>query len=195
LRWCRGLRNTNRRSVLKSERTHSVLEMQARLTRWAGVVVGSIALSIAAAQSPPGDQKPATSSAKDTAPPRPVRYHPDRFAGRAGEYYRLVWGVDSLSARWAESGEVIRFNYRVLDPTKARILNDKAAEPSLEDPRAGVSLVIPQMEKIGKLRQTATPEAGKSYWMTFSNKGRLVKRGDHVNVVIGKFRADGLVVD
>ena len=174
---------------------NSVLEMQARLTRWAGVVVGSMALSIAAAQSPQGDQKAATPSTKAAAPAKAARYHPDRFAGRAGEYYRLVWGVDSLSARWAESGEVIRFTYRVLDPAKARILNDKAAEPSLEDPRAGVSLVIPQMEKIGKLRQTTAPEAGKSYWMTFSNKGRLVKRGDHVNVVIGKFRADGLVVD
>ena len=39
------------------------------------------------------------------------------------------------------------------------------------------------------------PVAGKSYWMAFSNKGRLVKRGDRVTVVIGPFRADGLVVD
>jgi hypothetical protein len=31
--------------------------------------------------------------------------------------------------------------------------------------------------------------------MAFSNKGRHVKQGDHVSVVIGKFRADGLVVD
>jgi hypothetical protein len=31
--------------------------------------------------------------------------------------------------------------------------------------------------------------------MAFSNKGRLVKRGDRVNVVIGQFRAEGLVVD
>jgi hypothetical protein len=51
------------------------------------------------------------------------------------------------------------------------------------------------MDKIGKLRQSSTPEAGKSYWMAFSNKGRLVKRGHRVSVVIGKFRADGLVVD
>jgi len=168
--------------------------MQARLTRWAGVVVGGIALSIAAAQSPQADQKAAPSE-KAAAPAPAVRYHPDRFAGRAGEYYRLIWGVEALSVRWTESGEVVRFSYRVLDPVKAKVLNDKSAEPSLEDPRAGVSLVIPQMEKIGKLRQTTAPEAGKSYWMTFSNKGRLVKRGDHVNVVIGKFRADGLVVD
>jgi len=169
--------------------------MQARLRRWVGLVVGSIALSIAAAQSPQGDQNAATPFAKAAAPAPTVRYHPDRFAGRAGEYYRLIWGVEALSVRWTESGEVVRFSYRVLDPVKAKVLNDKSAEPSLEDPRAGVSLVIPQMEKIGKLRQTTAPEAGKSYWMTFSNKGRLVKRGDHVNVVIGKFRADGLVVD
>jgi len=54
---------------------------------------------------------------------------------------------------------------------------------------------VPQMEKIGKLRQSTTPEAGKSYWMAFSNRGRLVKHGDHVIVQIGQFRADGLVVD
>jgi hypothetical protein len=45
------------------------------------------------------------------------------------------------------------------------------------------------------LRQSADPQEGKSYWMAFSNKGRLVKRGDRVNVVIGQFHADGLVID
>jgi len=55
--------------------------------------------------------------------------------------------------------------------------------------------VVPALENVGQLRQSAPPEAGKSYWMVFSNKGRLVKRGDHVSVVIGDFHADGLVVD
>jgi hypothetical protein len=50
------------------------------------------------------------------------------------------------------------------------------------------------MEKVGQLRQSSTPEEGKSYWMVFSNKGEVVKRGDHVSVEIGKFRVDGLVV-
>ena len=122
-------------------------------------------------------------------------YRPDRFAGRAGEYYRLVWGVDSLAVKWTESGEVIKFTYQILDPDKAKVLNDKKNEPSLIDPRAGVKLVVPSLEKVGQLRQSSTPEAGKTYWMAFSNKGRLVKRGDHVIVVIGRFRADGLVVD
>jgi hypothetical protein len=117
------------------------------------------------------------------------RYRPERFAGRAGTYYRVVWGVDALAVK------VIRFTYRVLDADKAKVLNDKKNEPSLIDPQAGVKLVVPSMENVGQLRQSAPPENGKSYWMVFSNKGRLVKRGDHVSVVIGAFHADGLVVD
>jgi hypothetical protein len=134
-------------------------------------------------------------AAKSPAPAAPSHYRPDRFAGRAAKYYSLVWGVDSLSVKWTESGEIIRFAYRVLDADKAKILNDKNLEPSLIDPQAGVKLVVPALEQVGILRQSATPEAGKAYWMAFSNKGRKVKRGDHVIVEIGQFRADGLVVD
>ena len=144
--------------------------------------------------SPARSQSPAP-AAKPGAPEAPSRYHPNRFAGRAGEYYRLIWGVDSLAVKWTESGEVIKFTYQVLDPNKARTLNDKKNEPSLIDPKAGVKLVVPSLEKVGQLRQSSTPEAGKSYWMAFSNKGRRVKRGDHVDVVIGNFQAQGLVVD
>jgi len=133
--------------------------------------------------------------AGQSVPRTPSRYHPDRFAGRAGSYYRLIWGVDSLRVKWVESGEVLRFTYRVLDPSKAQALNDKKNEPVLIAPEAGVKLVVPSMENVGQLRQSAPPEEGKAYWIVFSNKGRLVKRGAHVNVVIGAFHADGLVVD
>jgi len=152
------------------------------------------------AQAPDASRAPATTAQGGlrAAPARPAkvsRYHPDRFAGRSGAYYRVVWGIDSLAVKWAESGEVIRFTYRVLDADKARSLNDGKAEPSLTDPRAGVQLVVPAMENVGKLRQSVRPESGKSYWILFSNKGRPVKRGDHVAVAIGAFHADGLVVD
>ena len=152
----------------------------------AGVLAGGILVSPAGAQSAAPVAQPAAA---------PSRYQPNRFSKRADLHYGLVWGVDSLNVKLVESGEVIRFTYRVLDAEKAKTLNDKNLEPSLIDPQAGVSLVIPQLEKVGKLRQTGTPEAGKAYWMAFSNKGRLVKRGDRVSVVIGNFRADGLVVD
>jgi len=148
----------------------------------------------------PGNTEASGTRSATTARPSPVpppqsRYRPDRFAGRAGSYYRLVWGVDSLAVKWAESGEVLRFTYRVLDASKAKALNDKKNEPSLIAPERGVKLVVPSMENVGQLRQSAPPENGKSYWMVFSNKGRPVKRGDHVSVVIATFRADGLVVD
>jgi hypothetical protein len=94
-----------------------------------------------------------------------------------------------------ESGEMIRFAYQVLDVDKAKILNDKKFEPSLIDPQAGVRLVVPALEQVGILRQSAPAEAGKFYWMAFSNSGRRVKRGDRVNIVIGQFHAEGLVVD
>jgi hypothetical protein len=95
----------------------------------------------------------------------------------------------------AESGEIVRFNYRVLDPEKAAVLNDKKAEPELVDPEAGVKLVVPQLEKVGKLRQSSTPKTGMTYWMAFSNPTRAVKRGHRVDVVIGQFRANGLIVE
>lgn len=139
-------------------------------------------------------QSPAT--AKNTSQPgAPTRYAPTPLSKRAQLYYDLIWGVDSLQVKYAESGEMIRFSYRVLDAGKAKPLNDKRNEPSLIDPKAGVKLVIPSLEKVGKLRQSSPPEPGKSYWMAFSNKGRMVKPGDHVNVSIGNFQANGLVVE
>ena len=125
----------------------------------------------------------------------PTQYPRYRFSHRAKLHYGLVWGVDSLSVKSVESGQIMRFAYRVLDPEKAKTLNDKKVEPYLECPRARVKLAIPQMPKVGKLRQTGTPEEGKLYWMGFSNKGNFVRKGDRVNVVIGQFRADGLIVD
>jgi hypothetical protein len=143
--------------------------------------------------TPPAKAPASASSTKSRA--KPSRYTPDRFAGRAGLSYRSNWGIDSIFVRLVESGELIRFTYRVLDPDKAQVLNDKQAQAMLDDPKAGVSLLVPTMEKVGALRQTSAPEAGRAYWVTFSNKGRRVKKGDRVDVVIGQFRANNLVVD
>jgi hypothetical protein len=119
----------------------------------------------------------------------------NRLSRRAEMYYEGVWGVGELRVKVAESGELIRFNYRVLDPAKAAALNDKKAKPELDDAQAGVKLSVPQMEKIGDLRQSSTPKAGMTYWMAFANPTLVVKRGHRVDVVIGSFRANNLVVE
>ena len=123
-----------------------------------------------------------------------THYAPKHLSPRASLHYDLLWGVDSFTVKSVEAGEMVRFTYRVVDPEKAAVLNDKKNEPSMIDPRAGVKLVVPEMDKVGKLRQSSTPIAGRVYWMAFSNKGRRVKPGDRVDVVIGSFRAGGLVV-
>jgi hypothetical protein len=164
-----------------------------------GVVLASaIASSGAQTAAPtpppaPADKSPVTPP-KRPAAGKPYRYHTGQLPKSAREYYGLLWGVDSFSVKSVESGEIIRFSYRVLDPAKAKVLNDKKSEPSLIDQEAGVSLVVPSLEKVGQLRQSGTPEAGKVYWMAFSNKGRKVKPGHRVNIVIGTFRAEGLPV-
>src|SRR2546423_15002588 len=99
----------------------------------APLVMGLLAGSVGLAQAPSA-QAPTASGAKTTTAPAKSagprsRYRPDRFAGRAGSYYRLVWGVDSLGGKWAESGRVLRFTYRVLDPNNAKALNHKHNEP------------------------------------------------------------------
>jgi hypothetical protein len=153
-------------------------------------------LDLAAQSSQPSPAPPVQKNAQPANPATasPTRYHAG-VPRRAVQYYSMMWGVDSLDVKWTESGEVVRFTYRVLDPAKAAVLNDTKFEPSLIDPQAGVKLVVPALEKVGKLRQSSTPEAGKTYWMAFSNKGRYVKKGHRVDVVIGTFRAEGLVVN
>lgn len=109
-------------------------------------------------------------------------------------FYKSVWGIEKLEVREAASGVLLRFSYRVADANKAAVLNDKKAMPYLIDRKTGAVLQIPTMPKVGLLRQTANPENGHEYWMVFSNKGNFIKPLSRVDIVIGTFRANGLLV-
>lgn len=156
------------------------------------VLVAAVAVPGASSQS---SQAAPSGTAQAKPAPAAKTYLANRVTMREEMYYLGAWGIDSLRVKYTESGEIIRFTYRVVDPAKAATLNDKKAEPALYDPQAGVKLVVPQMEKIGKLRQSSTPIEGKAYWMAFSNSGRRVRPGDRVNVEIGNFHAMNLVVE
>ena len=189
------------------------LRLRSKAMLLCGVLAGSIFVSAALALEPQqgsaeSSQMPAASQAVPPAaqsPSSPVHPHrqrklasPYRSKGTSiheQQFYQINWGVDSFAAKTVEAGQMIRFSYRVLDAQKAKALNDKKAAPTLIDPKAHVQLVVPSMEKVGQLRQSSTPEVGRTYWMVFSNKGKVVKHGDHVSVVIGRFHADGIVVD
>jgi hypothetical protein len=151
-----------------------------------GILISRLEAQSAAATAPLPSQAPPNSS---------IRYRPNQVPKREREYFWMIWGVDQLSVKAVESGELIRFSYRVVNPAKAKPLNDKRIDAFLISPVALVKLVIPSLEKVGQLRQTETPEEGRSYWMAFSNPGGKVKPGDHVNVDIGQFHIAGLVVE
>ena len=166
-----------------------------------GILLSS-SMTLSGAQSTPSQSTtPAQAApAQPSAPaakPAPVWQGAQlrRLSRRAELYYEGVWGVGELRVKVAESGEIVRFNYRVMDPSKAVSLNDKKFEPELYDAQAGVKLSVPQMEKVGKLRQESTPKAGLTYWMAFSNPTLAVKRGHRVDVVIGSFHASNLIVE
>jgi hypothetical protein len=112
----------------------------------------------------------------------------------ARNFYAATLGVDELGAQLAESGQLVRFSYRILDAALARPLLDKVASPALLDERAHAMLSVPTMEKVGPLRQSGTPETGKTYWVLFSNKGNVAHAGDRVSIVVGSVRVDGLVL-
>jgi hypothetical protein len=105
------------------------------------------------------------------------------------------FGIDEIHVRSVSSGSSIEFRYRVLDAEKASVLTDRTTSPYLIDQETGTRLDVPVMEKVGALRQTATPLAGKEYWMVFANRTKSVKPGRRVDIFCGAYHIRGLTVE
>ncbi|WP_233867543.1 hypothetical protein [Paraburkholderia adhaesiva] len=163
--------------------------------RYAGclVALGCSAGLAALVGQPATAQQAATEQQAATASKSP--YVPVMMPLQARELYGASRGVDSLSVRRTASGNLLRFSFRVTDPNVAKVIGDKSATPYLFGHMSHAVLEVPVMENIGQLRQAGTLEVGREYWMVFSNKGNLVKAGERVDVFIGSFHVDGLVVE
>jgi hypothetical protein len=159
------------------------------LSRLLSVCTAAVVLTAAALSQ--------THAATKTSPrPKPESpYAASETSGHARDYYLMHWGVDSMVVKAVPADQLVRFSYRVVDSSRAQALNVKEASPQLFDEKSKVSLVVPTMDKVGQLRQAGLPENGKTYWMVFSNKGNVVKRGHRVGIVIGQFHANGLAVE
>jgi hypothetical protein len=158
-----------------------------RILVCAGLAFGALPVWCFAQTPPPA---PPASRPTTTSP-----YHGMKLSEKAREYYPAAWGIDRLRVSSTSSGNLIRFSYRVVEPKLGKALGDHESTPYLFAPRTHAVLQVPSMEKIGQLRQLGATEANKEYWMVFSNKGNFVRPGDRVNVIIGKFHADGLLVE
>ena len=160
-----------------------------------GLFASGLCLIPAVAQADQAGDAAAASRATPAATRKASPHRPASPPASANSYYQSLWGVDNFLVRSTASGNLIRFSYRVTDPARARQLVDKTATPYLVGLRSRAVLQVPVMDKVGALRQTTPPQPGQEMWMTFSNKGNPVRVGDRVNVVIGAFHAEGLVVE
>lgn len=124
------------------------------------------------------------------APPRAANWSNTRSIN-----FKRNWGVEIIGVKPVSSGYMLAFKYRIVDPAKARALNDRKLRPYLVDEASGIVLAVPAMENIGELRQGATPIADRTYFMVFGNPGKVVKSGSRVSIVAGNFQLDGLIVD
>lgn len=167
-----------------------------RVLMWTGLAAGAIGLAAATAIAATGEGT-ANAAAPGSAPlvahssePTASAWH-QRYDG----YFRKQWGVEVLGVRAVSSGWLLEFRYRILEADKAAALNEKRSKAFVIDEATDVRLSVPAMENIGELRQTPTPAEGRIYYILFGNPGRLVKPGGKVDVLVGAFRADGVIVD
>jgi hypothetical protein len=181
----------------------SNLKLGPKLVLLAGLLTNAIVIPAVLSQAAQGKDKPegAVPVSTPASSPAPVSAHPasapatDGRSPRADRMYQLIWGIRDMHVRETASGSIIRFSYRVVDAAKAKVLNDPKLNPVLIDSNSGDKLTVPETENAGKLRQVADPEEGREYWMVFLNNNRFVKPGSKVDIKIGPFRADGLVVE
>lgn len=104
------------------------------------------------------------------------------------------WGIEITRLNLTANGYMIDFRYRVLDAKKAHELFTRQNKPYLIDQTSGKVVAVPNIGKVGPLRNSNMAKEGKIYWMFFDNISGLIKSGNKVTVVIGDFRAENLVV-
>ncbi|RKP46322.1 hypothetical protein [Trinickia fusca] len=165
------------------------------LTPLAVLIAGSAYLAAAALQPAAGEERADAAHKVAGAAVKQSPYSPANLPQRAKGYYELMQGIDQVSVRRTASGNLIRFSYRVTDPVAARPLGEKTATALMFGRTSHALLEIPVMDKIGALRQSGPLEVGQAYWMVFSNKGGLIKAGERVDVFVGSFHVDGLIVE
>ena len=105
------------------------------------------------------------------------------------------WGVRPVAMRVTAAGHFIDFRFKVTDPQKAKAVLDRTHKAYLVDADTGKAMPVP-MTKLGPLRgsEDVMPKVGRNYVILFQNVRGLIQHGSRVSVVIGDFKADGLIV-
>ena len=109
---------------------------------------------------------------------------------------REASGIKVERVTYAVGGMKLDLRYRVTDLKKARQIFTNKTPLALIDQATGTVMGVPNMPKVGKLRQVPNQnEAWRVYWIMFDNPGALVRRGGKVTLVIGDVKIKDIVVE
>ena len=157
-----------------------------------GFLVSGFALifacSLTAAAQETEEPQSAAEPAAATAVPKQI-HHP-----RKNSFMKRQWGIEILYVRQTAAGYMLEFRYKVVDAEKAKALFNRQTKPVLIHAKTGAQLIVPTPAKTGALRNSNTPLDDHTYWMFFANPGKLVQPGEHVDIQIGEFLVEKLVV-
>jgi len=193
------LLNAARKGSANRKAKRGVVPKLRKLLLGFGLAASGLALAQNEHATAPGSAAPATPAVSAVAPaplgPQEAAEAMRNWQMRTGELLKRNWGVEVLGVRLASHDWMLNFRYRVIDPVKAKPLLDRKVVPYLVDQASGARMAVPAMENIGELRQVTEAEAGRQYFLTFGNGGQIVHHGSRVDVVIGGFHAEGMIVE
>jgi hypothetical protein len=109
---------------------------------------------------------------------------------------RDTWGIEIVRLRLTAAGHIVDLRYRVIDPVKSFPIFDAKIKPVLMDEQSGRDLSIYTAPRIGGMRQkTRKPEAGRVYFILFSNPGGLMKSGSKVTLKIENLKVEHIRIE
>lgn len=108
------------------------------------------------------------------------------------------FGVELVGVRLSGADFLIDVRYRVKDVGKAQALLERKIHPVLVNEATGDRFYIPQVPKVGTLRQSATSkqpaQLDKVYFMLFANPDRKLRAGEKVTLHAGESTVRDLLV-
>ena len=109
---------------------------------------------------------------------------------------RQAAGIKVERITYAVGGMKLDLRYRVTNIAKARQIFTAKTPLALIDQATGKILGVPNMPKVGKLRQVPNQsEPWRVYWIMFDNPGALVRKGGKVTLAIGDVMIKDIIVE
>jgi hypothetical protein len=116
-----------------------------------------------------------------------------------GQKPHLKWeanGIEVVRIRPALDGLMLDLRYRITDEAKAVATLQRNTPLSLIDQATGQVLQVPNMAKVGKMRNVPNKDdEGKILWIFFGNPDGAVKTGSKVTFVIGDVQIKDITVE